>query len=112
LPPKRDLPWVETGPGGLFFVNAVLAAPGLMLAYAVALRALLRAFGGSGALLDPIPLVAAHAAPVVGWLAIPAALAAIWSLTVVDRGWARLLLLGFLCVHVAIVAWTLVLVAA
>jgi hypothetical protein len=110
LPRRAETPWVETRAGGLFFVNAVLVAPVLMALYPLALRALLRALVGferPSPILDTVPLVAAHVAPVVGWLAAPAAGLAIWNLRLADRGWARVLLVLFLVAHLGTLAYTL-----
>lgn len=109
LPANDEPPWIESRAGGLFFVNALLAAPALMVLYPVGLRAFLRAVAGLERpvpLLDTVPLVAAYVAPVVGWLALPAAALAIWNLRIVDRGWARALLVVFLLLHVGVVAYT------
>lgn len=109
LPTPDEQPWIETRAGGLFFVNALLAAPALMVLYPVALRGLLRLFAGLERpvpVLDTVPLVAAYVAPIVGWLAIPAALLTAWNLRIVDRGWARGLLIVFLLLHVGVLAYT------
>jgi hypothetical protein len=110
LPEREADPWVETRPGGLFFVNALLVAPVLMVLYPVLLRWLLGAltgFDGPSPILDPVPLVAAYVAPVVGWLALPAAGLVIWNLGTVDRRWARGLLWLFLATHVGVLVYTL-----
>lgn len=110
LPTRADPPWVESRAGGLFFLNALLVAPVLMVLYPIALRGLLEVvigFEGPSRVLDPVPMVAAYVAPVVGWLAIPAAALAIWNLRVVDRGWARVLLWLFLGAHVGVLLYTL-----
>lgn len=109
LPAGAGTPWVETRAGGLFFVNALLVAPVLMVLYPVALRALLDVLvglEGPSRVLDPVPLVAAHVAPFVGWLAIPAAAVVIWNLRIVDRRWARGLLWLFLAAHLGVLLYT------
>ena len=66
-------PFVETPAGGLFFLNAVLAAPALLVLAPVVVRGLLRGIGaieGPTALLDPVPAVAAYAGPWVAWLSV------------------------------------------
>lgn len=110
LPQRDEVPWVETRAGGLFFINAVLVAPVFMVLYPLAVRMLLRAlvgFEGPSPMLDTVPLVAAYVAPVVGWLAVPAAILVVWNLRLVDRIWARGLLWVFLASHVAVLAYTL-----
>lgn len=109
LPTRADDPWVETRAGGLFFINALLAAPALMVLYPIALRAVLHALTGfdrPSPLLDTVPLVAAHVAPVVGWLALPAAALSIWNLRITDRRWARVALRAFLVLHVGVLVYT------
>lgn len=107
LPEKRGPPWIETPAGGLFFVNALLAAPALMVAYAVVLRALVRAlFDVPAAILDPIPMVAAHLAPAVGWLAAPALVLTAWNLRLADRRWARIGLVAFAFLHLVTLLYT------
>lgn len=104
-----EVPWVETRAGGLFFVNAVLAAPVLMALYPWALRWALRAAGvldRPSRILDPVPAVADHFIPVLGWLAVPAAWLVVKNLRVVDRPWARRALWVFLAVHAGTVAYT------
>lgn len=105
-----DTPWVETRAGGLFFVNAVLAAPALMTLYPWTLRWMLRAAGvldRPSRVLDPVPAVAAHVAPVIGWLALPAAWLVWRNLRMVDRRWARVLLWIFLALHLGTVGYTI-----
>ena len=111
LGPSGGTPWVETREGGLFFVNALLAAPMLMTLYPVTLRWLLRVTGvldRPSRVLDPVPAVAAHFLPVVGWFAVPALVFAARTFlrTAPDRRWARRALALFAVVHLGTVAWT------
>lgn len=109
LPTREESPWVETRAGGLFFVNALLAAPALMAVYPLLLRTLLETFAGlegASPVLDTVPLVAAHVAPWVGWAAVPAAALVVWNLRIADRRWARGLLWAFLTIHLAVLAYT------
>ena len=108
--PSSEEPWIETRPGGMFFVNAVLAAPVLMALYPWSIRWVLRAAGvlnRPSKILDPVPAVADHVIPILGWLAIPAAWLVVRNLRIVDRPWARGGLLVFLAVHVGTVLYTL-----
>jgi hypothetical protein len=104
-----ETPWVETRPGGLFFISAVLAAPVLMALYPWLLRWGLRTFIGfdrPSRILDPVPAVAAYVAPVVGWLALPALVVVVRALQVVDRSWARRLLWLFAVLHLGTLVYT------
>ena len=74
--PVPGAPWVETRAGGMFFVNAILVAPIYMALYPWTLRWLLRTAGilnRPSKVLDPVPAVADHVIPILGWLSIPAA---------------------------------------
>jgi len=109
--PASEAPWVETRAGGLFFVNAVLAAPALMALYPWTIRWVLRATGildRPSRVLDPVPAVADHVIPVLGWLAIPAAWLVLRNLRIVDRRWPRRALWAFLVLHVGTLGYTLV----
>ena len=102
-------PWVETRAGGVFFINALLAAPLMMTLYPWTLRWMLRAAGlldRPSRILDPVPAVAAHFAPVVGLLALPALAFTLHGLRIVDRRWARVLLGIFAIGHVGTLIYT------
>ncbi|UCC25735.1 MAG: hypothetical protein JSU98_01305 [Gemmatimonadales bacterium] len=104
-----EVPWVETRAGGWFFVNAVLAAPVFMALYPWSVRWLLRTTGildRPSRILDPVPAVADHLIPVLGWLSIPAAWLVLRNLRMVDRTWARRALCVFLVAHVGTLAYT------
>ena len=105
----RDTPWIETRAGGWFFVNAVLAAPALMAVYPWVIRWALRAAGildRPSRILDPVPAVADHFIPVLGWLSIPAAWLVIRNLRMVERPWARRALWLFLATHLGTLVYT------
>lgn len=100
--------WIETREGGWFFVNAVLVAPALMVAFPWCLRAVFRLLGllsGPNPFFDTIPVMAAYAVPYVGWLAaIP-----LW-LTWRSLRWeaprgARIALRFFGLVHLCVLAY-------
>jgi len=106
---SRETPWVETRAGGLFFVNAILVAPALMALYPWTVRWLLRVAGvmdRPSRILDPVPAVADHFIPVLGWLALPAALLALKNLRMTDRPWARRALFVFVLVHAGTLVYT------
>lgn len=107
--PDEGTPWVETPAGTLFFLNAVLVTPVAMVLFPLAVGAALRALGlleGPSPLWDPIPAVAAHVGPWVGWLAaVPLALTA-RNLAIVDRPGPRAALVVFLLAHLGVLCWT------
>lgn len=110
LPTRAESPWIESRAGGLFFVNALLAAPALMAVYPLVVRALLETLAGfdrPSPILDTVPLVAAYVAPWVGWVALPAAALVLRNLGMTDRPWARGFLWAFLGIHVTVLAYTL-----
>lgn len=107
--PPPEEPWVETRAGGLFFINAVLVAPIFMALYPWTLRWVLRGLGvldRPSRILDPVPAVAAHFAPFLGWLSIPAAWLVWKNLRDIDRPWARVALWIFLAAHAGMVVYT------
>lgn len=102
-------PWIESRPGLLFFVNALLASPILMTLYPVTLRFILRWTGildRPSRVLDPVPAVAAHFLPVLGWLALPAFALVLYNLQIIDRVWARRGLWLFALVHMGTLVFT------
>lgn len=110
LPSSDDPPWIETRAGMVFFLNALVATPLMIVAYPWLLRWLLRVTGlldRPSRILDPVPAVAAHMAPVLGWLALPALGFAIYGLRVVDRRWARILMALFLIGHIGTLIYTI-----
>lgn len=69
--PERETPWIETRAGGLFFVNAVLVAPELIVLIPLGAGAVLRGLGlleGPSRFIDTIPQVAAYVLPWTGWV--------------------------------------------
>ena len=105
----EETPWIETRPGGLFFVNAVLVSPIFMALYPWTLRWILRISGildRPSRVLDPVPAVADHFIPVLGWATIPA-LWLVWkNLGIMDRAWGRWALRVFLVAHLGTLAYT------
>ncbi|MBW3535207.1 MAG: hypothetical protein KY453_08345 [Gemmatimonadetes bacterium] len=112
-PPDTDpgTPWVETPAGWLFFLNAVLVAPVAMVLFPLVVGWTLRALGileGPSRLWDPVPAVAAHVGPWLGWLAaVPLALT-LRNLTMVERRGPRIALMAFLVAHLGVLCWTAV----
>ena len=67
-PPRLsdEVPFLETGPGGLFFANLLVATPVLVILVPVVIKAIASTLGlvqGSAPMLDTIPLVASYAIP-------------------------------------------------
>ncbi len=109
-PQEREAPWIETRSGGLFFINAVLAAPVFMALYPWTLRWALRAAGildRPSRILDPVPAVADHFIPVLGWVTIPAMYLVWKNLQSVDRVWPRRFLWLFMVSHAGTLLYTI-----
>lgn len=106
----REAPWIETRPGELFFLNAVLVAPELMALAPWLAGLLLRAAGlveGPSRFIDPIPAVADHALPWLGWALVVPAWTTLRNLRMPDvRPAARFALRGMLGVHLAFLGYT------
>ena len=101
-------PFVETPAGGLFFLNAVLAAPALIVLTPTLVRGILRGIGaleGPTALLDPVPAVAAHAGPWIAWLSIVPLVTTVRNLRMVLPTGPRWTLRAFALLHVGVLAW-------
>lgn len=106
----RDVPWVETRAGGFFFVNAVLVAPELIVVVPLVAGAALRALGlleGPSRFIDPVPRVAAHFLPWIGWLLV-VPLWTTWRNLRMDgvKPWARAALWAMLALHAGFLAYT------
>lgn len=106
----RDVPWVETPAGELFFLNAVLVAPELIVLVPLLAGAVLRGLGllqGPSRFIDPVPRVAAYVLPWVGWvLVVP--LWIVWRNLRMDgvKAWARRALWGMLLLHAGFLTYT------
>ncbi len=101
-------PFVETPAGGLFFLNAVLAAPALLVLAPVVVRGLLRGIGaieGPTALLDPVPAVAAYAGPWVAWLSVVPLWTSWHNLRMPLPSPARWALRAFVALHAGVLVW-------
>jgi len=112
-PPAPDLlgegePWIETRAGSLFFVNALLAAPALLVLIPVTLGAVLRAMGvvESSPFFDSVPAVAAHFAPVLGWLSVVPMGTTVMNFRIERKVVPRLALVGFLLLHICVLTYT------
>jgi len=108
---STETPWVETRSGTLFFVNAILVAPVFMALYPWTIRWLLRTLdilNRPSRILDPVPAVADHFIPVLGWAAIPAAWLVWKNLRIAEKPWARRALWLFLGAHAGTLTYTVV----
>jgi hypothetical protein len=113
VPPDRDEPtgsepFVETRAGGLFFLNAVLAAPALIVLMPLLARGALRAIGaleGPTRLLDPVPAVAAYAGPWIAWLSVIPLWTIRRNLRMELPAAARATLYACALLHAAVLAW-------
>jgi hypothetical protein len=101
--------WIETRSGGMFFVNALLIFPHVMVLVPLLTRVLVRSRGGfpdHADIVDTFPVMAEHLLPRVGWiLVIPIALV-VMNLRVESAPWPRAGLWAFLVVHVTALGWT------
>jgi hypothetical protein len=101
-------PFVETRAGGLFFLNAVLAGPALLVLWPLLLRALLGGSGGPGrlsVLLDPVPALAGHVGPYIAWLSVIPLVTTLLNLRMPLPAGARWTLRALVLVHVWVLAW-------
>ena len=106
-PPDRE-PFVETRAGGLFFLNAVLAAPALIVLTPLLVRGVLRGIGaleGPTRLLDPVPAVAAYAGPWIAWLSVIPLWTIVRNLRMELPAAARWTLRGFALLHAGVLGW-------
>jgi hypothetical protein len=102
------VPFVETRAGGLFFLNAVLAAPALIVLAPTLVRGILRGIGaldGPTPLLDPVPAVAAYAGPWIAWLSVVPLWMTWRNLRMELPALARWTLRAFALMHAGVLVW-------
>ncbi len=107
--PPREEPWIETRRGGLFFVNALLIFPHVMVAVPLLTRVLVRARGGlqeEAVIVDTFPLLAEHLLPRMGWLLVIPIGLVVWNLRLEQGRLPRTGLLAFLALHLLALGWT------
>jgi hypothetical protein len=110
-PPKT--PWIETREGGLFFLNAVLVAPELVVMVPLTLRTvfdILVPDRGASPFLDTIPFVASKSLPIIGWLLVIPIWTTVRNLKIARKPLARAALVVILLIHAsflgfAILSW-------
>lgn len=101
-------PFVETRAGGLFFLNAVLAGPALLVLWPAALRAGLHALGalhGPSTFLDPIPDFARQTGPYVAWASVLPLWCSLRNLRLRVPPAARWTLRAFVALHAGVLVW-------
>lgn len=102
-------PWIETREGGLFFLNAVLVAPELVVLFPLTLRFLVGLVAperGPSPFLDTIPFVASQAIPLLGWLLVIPIWTTVKNLRMTLPALPRVALTLFLLLHLAFLAYT------
>lgn len=102
-------PWIETPRGGLFFVNALLVAPELVVLFPLSLQLLVGVMAPErppSPYLDTIPFVASRAIPFLGWLLVVPIWTTIKNLRIEKAALPRVALAFFLTLHLAFLAYT------
>ena len=104
-----QVPWIETTPGGWFFVNALLVAPELVVLFPL-LAGRVVSFLAPGRepspFLDTIPSLASHALPLVGWVLVIPIWTTVKNLRMKLPLSARLSLVLFLVLHLVFLGYT------
>jgi len=107
--PERTEPWIETRTGGLFFVNALLVAPALVVLFPLtvgALVGLLAPDRPTSPFLDTIPFVASKSLPYLGWFLVIPIWTTIRNLRIETLALPRVALGLFLALHVSFLGYT------
>jgi hypothetical protein len=100
--------WIETRRGGLFFVNALLIFPYVMVLVPLATRIVVRARGGllqASEIVDTFPLLAEYLLPRLGWIILVPVALAIRNLRIEPDPRPRSVLWGFLTLHLLFLGW-------
>ena len=102
--------WIETARGGLFFINALLIFPYVMVLVPLTTRIFVRGVLGGAAresiILDTFPLLAGFLLPRYGWLIVIPLYLVVRNLRMEAAPWPRAALLLFLLVHLGFLGWT------
>lgn len=107
--PERTDPWIETREGGLFFVNALLATPALVVLFPLTVGALISVLAPgrpSSPFLDTIPFVASKSLPYLGWFLVIPIWTTIRNLRIETMAIPRVVLGLFLVLHVSFLGYT------
>ena len=110
MPSEGKDPWIETPQGGLFFVNALLVAPELVVLLPLTLQFLVGLIASERApspFLDTIPFVASKAIPFLGWFLVVPIWTTLRNLRLETLLLPRLALFFFLILHVSFLTYTL-----
>lgn len=105
----RQEPWIETPEGGLFFVNALLVAPELVVLFPLTLQFLVGLMTPErppSPFLDTIPFVASKAIPYLGWLLVIPIWTTLKNFRVEKAALPRAALMFFLALHLAFLGYT------
>ena len=108
LPPREGDPWVESKSGSLFFINALLTAPLLVVLFPLLLRAGLRAAGvltGPFPIIDAFPTIAAYLVPYGAWLLLGPIYLIVRNLRMERILAARLALVFFSLLHLGFIVY-------
>lgn len=103
-----DERWIETSRGGLFFVNALLISPHVMVLVPLFTRVLVRARGalpGPSEIVDTFPELAEYLLPRAGWLLLVPLALVVRNLRIEPAPLPRAALWGFLALHGAALGW-------
>jgi len=106
---RQGEPWIETREGGLFFINALLVAPELVVLFPLTLQLLVGAISAErnpSPFLDTIPFVASRAIPFLGWLILIPIWTTVRNLRIETRVLPRLALGAFLLSHIGFLGYT------
>jgi len=106
---RNGEPWIETREGGLFFINALLVAPELVVLIPLTLQLLVGAISAErnpSPFLDTIPFVASRAIPFLGWLILIPVWTTVRNLRIETRVLPRVALAAFLLSHLGFLGYT------
>jgi hypothetical protein len=101
--------WIETRRGGLFFVNALLIFPQVMVLVPLLTRMAVRSLGGlprEAAIVDTFPIVAEYLLPRIGWLLLGPVVLVAYNLRLEPDPLPRSGLWTFLVIHLVFLGWT------
>jgi len=108
-PRSSGEPWIETRRGGIFFLNALLIFPEVMVLFPLLTRVVVRAGGRlarAAPILDTFPTIAEYLLPRLGWILLLPIGLVVYNLSLERESLPRLALALFLLVHLTFFAWT------
>ncbi len=102
--------WIETKEGGLFFLNALLIFPWIMVLIPLLTRVFVRGVVGGlpreSVIVDTFPAMTEYLLPRAGWLLVIPVGLALHTLRVETRSLPRVALGIFLALHLIALGWT------